>query len=532
MRDLGDYQTPPGLVAAVLDRLGPVGRRWPRVLEPTCGRGHFLAGLLALDPPPREVQGVELQPGHLDAAREMALRSAGPVRVGLTGANLFDLDLARALDWQGGGPLLVVGNPPWVTNSGLGALGSGNRPRRVNAANLRGIDAMTGSSNFDIAEAVWVKVLVELAAQQPTVALLCKTAVARRVLEHADRAGLPVAAASVFKLDARAWFGASVDACLLCVTLGPAAAAVSTPAARPLDRVPVYDRLDAAGPSGRMGFVRGRLVADLDAYAAAAGADGLGPIEWRQGLKHDLAGVMELTEGEGGVLRNRTGEAVDVEPEYVYPLLKGSDLARPGPVRAATRRVIVTQRSVGEDTAGLRAEAPRLWAYLNGHAGGFAARKSSVYRGRPPFSMFGVGPYTFSPFKVAVSGLHRAAAFHAVGPVGGRPTMLDDTAYFLPCRSAEQAALAAVLLNRPEAPALLRALSFPGAKRSVTKAALRRVDLRALLGRADRAAWLAAAGPKAERLGGRPAEWPDRLETLLGPATGPAHRPGPLFPSS
>ena len=35
MRDLGDFQTPPALVAAILDRLGPVGARWPRVLEPT-----------------------------------------------------------------------------------------------------------------------------------------------------------------------------------------------------------------------------------------------------------------------------------------------------------------------------------------------------------------------------------------------------------------------------------------------------------------------------------------------------------------
>jgi predicted RNA methylase len=71
MRDLGDFQTPPALVAAVLDRLGPVGARWARVLEPTCGAGSFLAGLLALDPPPREILGVEIQAGHLAAAREV-----------------------------------------------------------------------------------------------------------------------------------------------------------------------------------------------------------------------------------------------------------------------------------------------------------------------------------------------------------------------------------------------------------------------------------------------------------------------------
>ena len=72
-RDLGDFQTPPALVAAVLDGLGPIGGRWPRVLEPTCGRGHFLEGLLGRDAPPREIRGVEIQDGHAEAARAVAL---------------------------------------------------------------------------------------------------------------------------------------------------------------------------------------------------------------------------------------------------------------------------------------------------------------------------------------------------------------------------------------------------------------------------------------------------------------------------
>src|SRR3954469_12490193 len=113
--DLGDFQTPPALVAAVLDRLGPVGVRWPRVLEPTCGRGHFLAGLLALDPPPSEIRGVEVQARHLDQARVVALGAPESVRVGLIEASVFEVDLnADSLGWRDDGPLLVVGNPPWV----------------------------------------------------------------------------------------------------------------------------------------------------------------------------------------------------------------------------------------------------------------------------------------------------------------------------------------------------------------------------------------------------------------------------------
>jgi hypothetical protein len=222
-------------------------------------------------------------------------------------------------------------------------------------------------------------------------------------------------------------------------------------------------------------------------------------MSWRQGLKHDAAAVMELArDGDAGTLRNRLGEPVDVEPEYVYPLLKGADLA--GPPRRPRLAVIVTQAKIGQDTRRLEATAPRLWAYLRAHDAAFAGRRSSIYRGQPPFAMFGVGPYSFSPYKVAVSGLHKAPSFRAVGPDGGRPVMLDDTGYFLPCRSPEQAAMLAALLNDPEALGLVGALTFRDAKRPITKALLQRIDLSALAARVDRDALIARAEGELGRL--------------------------------
>ena len=70
-RDLGDFQTPPELAAEVMECLGPIGRRWTRVLEPTCGQGHFIAALLAQKVPPREIQAVEIQDSHCTAARAL-----------------------------------------------------------------------------------------------------------------------------------------------------------------------------------------------------------------------------------------------------------------------------------------------------------------------------------------------------------------------------------------------------------------------------------------------------------------------------
>ena len=113
---------------------------------------------------------------------------------------------------------------------------------------------------------------------------------------------------------------------------------------------------------------------------------------------------------------------------------------------------------------------PAFGADLQSHGTRLANRKSSIYRRQPPFALFGVGPYSFAPFKVAISGMHKTPRFHAVGTSRGRPVMFDDTCYFVACSTAEEAALLSALCNEPTTLALVRSASFRDAKRPVTKA--------------------------------------------------------------
>ena len=474
-KDLGDFQTPPALVAEILDALERTGGRPGRVLEPTCGRGHFLAGLLGRPDPPREAFGCEIQPEHAEAARSIATADH-PTRLVVRVADAFAVDFAREPAWESDGPLLVVGNLPWVTTAALGASGGTNGPGRSNVKNLRGLAARTGEANFDIAESLWLKLVRELEQERPTIALLCKSAVARLVLGAIHRADLPITRATLWRVDARRWFRASVDACLLRVEVGPGPKA--TEAA-------VFADLADPAPASILGLGAGPMVADLAAYRRFAFADGQSPLTWRQGVKHDAAAVMELTTLDDARLANKSGEIVDVEPVHVFPLMKGSDLGGLAVDRPA-RAVLVTQQRLGEETRGLERTAPRLWAYLSGHADVFDRRKSSIYRGRPPFCLFGIGDSTFAPWKVAVSGLHKTPRFVAIGPVEGRPTLFDDTCYFLPCLDRDQAEVLAATLNSPASLGLLRSLIFEGAKRPVTKALLQRLDLKALLAESGR----------------------------------------------
>jgi hypothetical protein len=458
----GDFQTPLLLVREVLAALG--SRPFCRVLEPSCGHGRFIRGLLELAEPPREIIGIELQRQYAEEARGIP----GRTRLRILNADVFSIDLRRDLCWQGEGPLLVVGNPPWITNAEQGRLDSANLPPKSNIKQRRGIEALTGHSNFDLAECIWIKLLSELAHEQATIALLCKTSVARNVLQYAYQAKIGIADASIRRIDAKRWFGAAVDACLFTLRLEEGADDYE---AR------VFNTLSAPVPDHRLGYIGTAFVSDVEKYRNVAYLDGQSPLEWRQGVKHDAAAIMELVR-DGHRWRNGDGEPVDVEREYIYPLVKGADLQSN---RIPQRGVIIPQTRIGQDTRALERRAPRLWRYLTSHAAALEARKSSIYRGMPPFSIFGVGPYSFAPYKVLVSGLHKRPRFVVVGPRGGRPALCDDTCYLLPFDTGQEAARVASALNHALAQQFIESITFSDAKRPITKSALSRINIGTLL---------------------------------------------------
>ncbi len=468
----GDFQTPPELVKLVLDRLNAIhSLGWARILEPTCGVGNFIRGLtqspIIIDG--CEIQGIELQPEHLALATE-GMNAIPLTTVKLRLANLFDINLHTDLTWESTGRLLVIGNPPWVTSSGLGILDSDNHPKRWNIKGFSGMDALTGASNFDLAEFIWIKLLYELKDQQPTIALLCKTTVAYNVLKFAAKKNLPLKTAGVWKIDSKKWFDAAVDACLLVIEVGTR---------WDISQIPIYNDLTSDSPVSMMGFEDGNFVVDVEGYRTVVEFEGVFPYEWRQGVKHDAASVVELTHDTQGNLLNKNGEIVRVEADYVYPLLKGSDLHK-YPVKAFSKAVIVTNKYIGDDTRHIEQLAPHLWRYLCQHSDAFDRRKSSIYVGKSPFSMFGIGHYSFAPYKVAISGLHKSPRFIALGLQAGRPVMFDDTCYFTPLQSAYEAALMAALLNTPNAKKFLEMISFAGAKRPFSKKVLQRLNFQAL----------------------------------------------------
>ncbi|HMG55734.1 MAG TPA: hypothetical protein VK601_19680, partial [Kofleriaceae bacterium] len=397
---------------------------------------------------------------HVQAA-VAALPRTARIRVG----DFFQIDWDRELAAVPE-PILVVGNPPWVTSAALGALGARNLPRKHNLKQLRGLDAVTGKSNFDVSEWMLLRLLTALQGRNATIAVLCKTSVARRVIEFAASQALAISPIGLWRIDTQAQFGAAVDAVLLACRTARSAGARGV--------WPVFAALDDATPRSRLGVIDGALASDVRGFRDTQHLSGRCQPEWRSGLKHDCAAVMELSARDGGLVNGR-GDAVAVEDAVVYPLLKSSDLANRR--LEPRRRVIVPQTALGQDTAALRVTAPQAWRYLTRHRHLLDARKSSIYRGQPPFAVFGVGEYSFAPWKVAISGLYKRLEFCLVGPSAGRPTLLDDTCYFLPFDRATDARTALRALQSEPAQAYLQARIFWDAKRPISKTLLQGLDL-------------------------------------------------------
>ena len=455
---VGDFQTPRRFATLVCDLLARVGVAPAAVVEPTCGKGSLLAAAEGAFTLCETFRGYEINPSHVRSAltathtAHVFCRDFFNVR--------WDAEIA-SLDE----PVLILANPPWATAAAISAAHAANPAPRSNAG-LRGLDAVTGDSNFDISEPMMVQLAQALSGRRGTLAVLCKTSVARRVLRRAWADGLQISDASLYRIDARSVFAAAADACLLVCHMNPDASST---------RCAVYSSLNADQPASVFGMLSGRMVADISGSGQSLHLLGDSPLRWRSGVKHDCAPVFELRPGPTpGIWLNGLGEAADLEPHRLYPLMKGSDLIHG---TSPSRSVLMTQNAIGEDTAHLADNAPRVWRYLQAHSGRLDARASRVYANRPRFCVFGVGAYSFAPWKVAICGFAKRLQFRCVAPQQRRPVILDDTCYLLGCASRADAETLQALMMSPPVQQTLEALIFWDAKRPITARLLNSVNL-------------------------------------------------------
>lgn len=463
--EFGDFQTPSILAERVCTLLADTGYQPTSLLEPTCGVGNFLIAALDRFPLVNFGLGLDINKEYLQRLSEKISAKPYNDKVKLLHENFFHVDWSRLLR-NLTEPILVVGNPPWVTNSTLGSIGSANLPRKSNFQKFNGLEAITGKSNFDISEWMIVKLLESLNGRRAIVAVLCKTAVARKVLTHAWKNDFSLSDSQIHPIDALEFFGAAVDACLLVCRLS---------ATGRNKNCEIYRDLGHSDVSSTFGYHDGLLISDIAAYERWKRLSGNEIYKWRSGVKHDCSKVMELRK-EGERYRNGLDDLVELEDDYVFPMLKSSEITN-GRSKTPARWMLLTQKAVGDETSVIGIIAPKTWRYLLDQSHLLDRRAGSIYRNRPRFSIFGVGDYTFAPWKVAISGFYKQWNFATVGPYEGKPVVLDDTSYFLACESEEEARFIAGLLNSSPAREFYSSFTFWDSKRPITIDTLKKLDL-------------------------------------------------------
>lgn len=273
---------------------------------------------------------------------------------------------------------------------------------------------------------------------------------------------------ATYKIDAKKYFNATVDACLLFCKFDLNSQNYFCD---------VFDDLEADAYY-RIGYRNNIPIRDIATFDQLKNLYNPRGAKWRSGIKHDCSSVMEFRK-IGDALINGLGEIVDLEEAYLFPLAKGSDIAQ-NRLTNLDRYVLVTQNSIGASTDPIQNLAPKTWNYLTKHSEYLAARKSKIYKKVSNFSIFGVGSYTFSPWKIAICGLYKKLDFQFVGKTNGKPTVFDDTVYFLSFEDERLALQAFTLLTSQTAIDFYCSLIFWDEKRPIKSSILNSLDLIAL----------------------------------------------------
>jgi hypothetical protein len=478
--EYGDFQTNSDLANKVALHLALKGVSPEIVIEPTCGKGNFIIASLSNFNNIKNIFGIEIYKPYVWETKFsivdffLSNPNTNKPEISIVHCSVFDFNFKTIAKKYSLNDILVIGNPPWVTNSKLGSLNSTNLPRKTNFKNHSGLDAMTGKGNFDIAEFITITMIETFQNMKGNLLLLVKNSVIKNIVFDQNKNRYKISIIEKHCIDSKKEFNVSVEAALLYCKLN----------SHPTFNCTEFDFYNNQTYQLKFGWLNDKFVSNIETYIHTKEIDGECPFVWRQGLKHDCSTVMELDKVNDHYV-NGLNEEVKLEDGLVYGILKSSDLKNT--VIDRTRKfTIVTQKKVGQETKYIKTEYPKTYQYLIQHQANFNARKSSIYNNKPSFSIFGIGDYSFKPYKVAISGLYKTFHFTLILPQDNKPVMLDDTCYLIGFDKIEFAVYALILLNSETTVQFLQSVTFPDAKRTFTKDVLMRIDLLELAKQIDR----------------------------------------------
>jgi SAM-dependent methyltransferase len=477
---LGEYYTPDWLAHFVLERLGYSGEG--RLLDPSCGSGTFLALAYRLlkkqDRSLNNIAGIDVNPLACLSAKANLLLSLdnweAPLELPIYCADtlLNPPDLGK-FDF-------VVGNPPWVNWETLPP----ETRERSKALWLhyglfthRGFDSILGKGKKDLALLLTYAVMDKYLADDGKMAFILTQSVLKSsgAAEGFRRFNSPFQPQAVDDFSRVNLFsGAETRPIVLYLGKGKIEPIPYTLWQSPQKNIPddapasiidsfrqshfVAEPIGKAGSAWLTGQVdaiyalrklRGKSTYDAHAGVFTGGANG---VYWLQVLGEENGLLRVRNMPDAAKIAVPQVEAL-IEPEFVFPFLRGRDVTRWQAIPTAHILVVQDpQKRMGYAENWLQAKYPYTYAYLSQFEGILRQRPTlkRYFKADAPFySMFDVGAYTFAPYRVLWHGFgRRTMAAAVVGSVEGKAIMSNQAMHpFIGLDDEDEAHYLAACLN-------------------------------------------------------------------------------------
>lgn len=190
---------------------------------------------------------------------------------------------------------------------------------------------------------------------------------------------------------------------------------------------------------------------DYEAHAGCytGGANGVYWMDIIDERPDRLVVISNITEGA-----KRKVESIQmaIEPDLLYPLLRGRDVKR---WRAEPSSYILMaqdpDKRCGIDEDEMKVDYPKTYLYLNKFESALRQRKSRgvtdmIEGGLPFYTMFAVGDYTLAPYKVVWTRIGTVEAA-VVNTLDGKSIIPQETITLVACTTKEEAHYIASLIN-------------------------------------------------------------------------------------
>ena len=488
---LGFFNTPSS-IAHLLKKMTPTGR----VLDPSCGTGELLIPQIELRAKKgqtlksilREVQGIEIDERIANEAKKNYMNTLKKFgfkisisEIPIYCADALDLDskIIKSLEGEFDS---IVGNPPWILWPNISKENQAQWKILAKEYQLslpKGIFSRLGHSNDDVGVAFAMVTSCFYLKHGGTATFVLKRNIMRnttgRIFRELKVKNRDIGIKLIYDFDDIFPFGLDVGAETAIFswemdakTEFPIKTFVLNNNLSENDfwTIELKNSLFSSSEIVPLGEDHSLPWIDKTLFSKAFGRNNH---EIRHGIKQDAGKVFSVDP-----------KVLDIEKGLIFPYLKSKNIEK-WKIKSYSYRIIPLKKTNEKNSLWLKKEYPKTYNYLLKNQKTLLNRKSIWLKSGEFYNAFGIGEYTWAPYKVAWCRLGFKPDFVVISTVedhtlGSKPLIPGDHFMFIPFKDKYEAYYVCGLLNSEPIQEAITALALKS-KSSLTKGVIQSIRI-------------------------------------------------------